>query len=473
MANLTLPAAALDWLAEWSAQQAGGTGPAGGTARGPAGTGASNRRGGPGPCPACGKPGSPGLPALENLAFPLLTLLGLAERPGEAHGLGALDPGLIRDLAAAGARHPGSEFCVTITDDQGHAIGHGCCRPLRASKARAVPAATGRVTFAPSGQPGPDGGFGSWTMTLPGAAARSGWTSTPSRPTPATTASPPPATTPAPSCATSSRSGTASAPSPPADATPASQTSSTPGRSPTAAPPAAATATPAAGPATASSSHEAGTSPSHDPAGPAGPPWPAESTSKAPGATQHDQRPARNSWRRGTPRGNDDDAHPQGSPGERKLLNAPPRTGQPGTPIRPGRACPLPQDLQHLRGELHLGSGALPTPQPEQRRQRDRDGQHGSFTTIAATARVFPNAIFFPPCAAPSWPTGPRAPFRPHLRKKVPSTATVIASPSLSRYFTISRGSRTRAGLTVTRRDGRCRSGILTPGWRRCRFCRR
>ncbi|MGH3182295.1 MAG: hypothetical protein ACRDOE_10390 [Streptosporangiaceae bacterium] len=30
------------------------------------------------------------------------------------------------------------------------------------------------------------------------------------------------------------------------------------------------------------------------------------------------------------------------------------------------------------------------------------DGQAGSLTTIAATTHVFPNAIFFPPCADPS-----------------------------------------------------------------------
>jgi hypothetical protein len=34
-----------------------------------------------------------------ELVIPLLTLLGLAERPGEGHGLGPLDPALCRDLA--------------------------------------------------------------------------------------------------------------------------------------------------------------------------------------------------------------------------------------------------------------------------------------------------------------------------------------------------------------------------------------
>lgn len=116
-----------------------------------------------------------------NLDFPLLTLLSLAERPGEAHGLGALDPGLVRALAAAGARHPASEFCVTIVDEQGHAIGHGCGKPLRGSRATAsgsgprglappvLPGPPDRATFTPGGRPGPTGGFGSWVLTVPGA----------------------------------------------------------------------------------------------------------------------------------------------------------------------------------------------------------------------------------------------------------------------------------------------------------------
>ena len=67
------------------------------------------------------------------------------------------------------------------------------------------------------------------------------------------------------------------------------------------------------------------------------------------------------------------------------------------------------------------------------------DGQHGSFTTRAAITQVFPNAIFFPPCAAPSYAHRASATRLPHLLNKVPSTATTSGSPSLSRYFTISR----------------------------------
>jgi hypothetical protein len=121
------------------------------------------------------------MPVRGNLTFPLLTLLGRAERPGEAHGLGALDPGLARALAAAGARHPASEFCVTIIDDAGHAIGHGCGKPVRWARQEAggtaargpappvVPGSRDRATFTPGGKPGPAGGFGSWMLTLPGA----------------------------------------------------------------------------------------------------------------------------------------------------------------------------------------------------------------------------------------------------------------------------------------------------------------
>jgi hypothetical protein len=103
------------------------------------------------------------------MVFPLLTLMGLAGRPGEAHGLGALDPALVRDLAAAGACHPASQFCLTVTDERGFAIGHGCLRPMRGKKGRAIPRDSGRVTVTPSGRAGPAGGHGSWVLTLPGA----------------------------------------------------------------------------------------------------------------------------------------------------------------------------------------------------------------------------------------------------------------------------------------------------------------
>jgi hypothetical protein len=64
-----------------------------------------------------------------TLTVPLATLLDLADRPGEIPGIGPIDPWLTRDLAAAAARNPKSTWCVTVTDQHGHAIGHGCARP--------------------------------------------------------------------------------------------------------------------------------------------------------------------------------------------------------------------------------------------------------------------------------------------------------------------------------------------------------
>jgi hypothetical protein len=162
--------------------------------------------------PGGGPPGSPGgnlgdspgqdpPPRLMNLAFPLATLLGLAERPGESHGLGPLDPGLCRQLAAAATGSPWTRLCVTITRAEGIAIGHGCARPprnantgtpgranqavgtglalpaqvnltitvARLAELAAGPPQTPAVSwsFTRAGTPGPPGGFGTWILTLP------------------------------------------------------------------------------------------------------------------------------------------------------------------------------------------------------------------------------------------------------------------------------------------------------------------
>ncbi|HEY7261530.1 MAG TPA: hypothetical protein VH589_08620, partial [Trebonia sp.] len=116
-------------------------------------------------------PAGPALAARANLTLPLATLLGIADRPGTAHGLGPLDPALVRDLAAAAATSPHTEWSITITDTDGTAIAHGRARPARTSKAR-TPAASrdGPQTWALTrrGQPGPASRYGTWTLTLPG-----------------------------------------------------------------------------------------------------------------------------------------------------------------------------------------------------------------------------------------------------------------------------------------------------------------
>ena len=148
-------------------------------------------------------------PRLADLVLPLATLLGLAERPGGGHGLGPLDPALCRELAVAAAGSPDSRLCVTVTDSDGIAIGHGCARAARRGKrpagadhgspaehvrpgpahgAVALPARVNLTitadrltelarTTGPPGRaswaftrdtdPGPPDGYGSWTLTLP------------------------------------------------------------------------------------------------------------------------------------------------------------------------------------------------------------------------------------------------------------------------------------------------------------------
>ena len=64
-----------------------------------------------------------------NLTVTAATLLGLADRPGELAGIGPVDPDLARDLAKAAAANPKTTWCMTVTDQDGHAIGHGCARP--------------------------------------------------------------------------------------------------------------------------------------------------------------------------------------------------------------------------------------------------------------------------------------------------------------------------------------------------------
>ena len=91
----------------------------------------------------------PGFCGSTNLTVPLVTALGLADRPGQAGTLGPVDPWLARDLVRSATGNPKTTWCVTVTDKDGHAIGHGCARPERGNR-------TSRR--AGRGSPGPPGG---------------------------------------------------------------------------------------------------------------------------------------------------------------------------------------------------------------------------------------------------------------------------------------------------------------------------
>jgi hypothetical protein len=55
---------------------------------------------------------------------------------------------------------------VTVTDQDGHAVGHGCARPARRHKpAGHDPPGAPSFTFTPTEEPGPPGGYGSWRFT--------------------------------------------------------------------------------------------------------------------------------------------------------------------------------------------------------------------------------------------------------------------------------------------------------------------
>ena len=117
---------------------------------------------------ADGGAGAGGFAGRATLTVPLVTLLDLADRPGEIPGIGPIDPWLARDLADAAARNPKTTWCVTVTDQHGHAVGHGCARPGPAGRrTREGPAPPG-FTFIPTSRDGPPGGFGTWRLRTPG-----------------------------------------------------------------------------------------------------------------------------------------------------------------------------------------------------------------------------------------------------------------------------------------------------------------
>ena len=125
----------------------------------------------------------PGFAGKVNLTVPLATLLDLADRPGEVPGIGPIDPWVARDLVRAAAQNPRTTFCVTVTDQDGHAIGHGCARPEPKNQQRHrekhrqpgprdgpdPPSGIGArdgpgFAFTATGQQGPPGGYGTWRL---------------------------------------------------------------------------------------------------------------------------------------------------------------------------------------------------------------------------------------------------------------------------------------------------------------------
>src|SRR3954451_18161801 len=137
-----------------------------------------------------GDGGGPGGFAVRGtLTVPLVTLAQLADRPGVLGGIGPVDPWLARDLAGAAARNPRTTWCLTVTDGQGHAVAHGCARPVpQGRRRREKPGGPGGTrdgperssvtpagrdgpagfSVTPDGREGPPGGYGTWRLRTPG-----------------------------------------------------------------------------------------------------------------------------------------------------------------------------------------------------------------------------------------------------------------------------------------------------------------
>jgi hypothetical protein len=107
----------------------------------------------------------PGFAGHVTLTIPAATLTRRAGRPGELTGIGPVDPDLARELATTAARNPRSTWHVTVTDRDGHAVAHGCARPVKRRKPGGHGPARGPD---PPGEPGftfTPTGPGTWRLT--------------------------------------------------------------------------------------------------------------------------------------------------------------------------------------------------------------------------------------------------------------------------------------------------------------------
>ena len=72
--------------------------------------------------------GGPALTGSVNLTLPLTTWLGATQEPGDAAGFGPIPADDARALVDLVASQPAARWCLTLTDRDGRAIGHGCAR---------------------------------------------------------------------------------------------------------------------------------------------------------------------------------------------------------------------------------------------------------------------------------------------------------------------------------------------------------
>jgi hypothetical protein len=114
-----------------------------------------------------------GISGRVNLTLPLATWLGQSNSPGHVAGYGPLDATDSRDLADALAAHANTRWCITLTDERGAPVAHGCARARPVlGRRRAPPAArspdqatTRSPTVEPPGNPAAQPPA-TWTFTI-------------------------------------------------------------------------------------------------------------------------------------------------------------------------------------------------------------------------------------------------------------------------------------------------------------------
>jgi hypothetical protein len=111
-----------------------------------------------------------------NLTVPLGTLAGFDDGPGHLTGFGPITGSAARQLANSALGQAGVRWCVTVTNDQGQAVGHGCATRIQPMN---NPAREGsdltRSRAAPAGAIAPGTPAGPSEPSTRAAPGESGW----------------------------------------------------------------------------------------------------------------------------------------------------------------------------------------------------------------------------------------------------------------------------------------------------------
>lgn len=86
-----------------------------------------------------------------HLTMPLSAWLYISDKPGEVAGHGALDAWSCRELAGMLVGQPGTRYCMTITNPDGHPLGHACTRTPPPGLAQPSPSRSGPERAPPRG----------------------------------------------------------------------------------------------------------------------------------------------------------------------------------------------------------------------------------------------------------------------------------------------------------------------------------